>query len=129
MSGSISLNQKANKSQNPNNCSPNSSHNFNYTVMSQHDCNAQTIQRDIRNKEVRNASKKLKETMQSETYRVNIILYLSGYSITNTCEKLLLGSEDLEVLLTFSSFDKQHVTMKARHLADALQSLADNTAK
>ena len=67
--------------------------------------------------------------MQNETYLLTIIWYLSKHITTNTCKKLLLGSEDLEVLKTFSSFDKQRVTLKARHIADALQSLVGNTAK
>ena len=97
--------------------------------MSQYYYNAKTIQRAVRNKEIQNAFKKLKETIQNQTNRVTIIRYLSKYITTNTCKNLLLGSEDLEVLKIFSSFDKQRVTLKARHIADALQSLVGNTAK
>lgn len=48
---------------------------------------------------------------------------------TNTCELLLLGSEDPNVLSTYSLFDRQHVALKTSHVVDALGVLYSATGK
>ena len=128
MSGSLTLNLIATKSMNPRNCPPNSS------IL--YDCNnahlnsaAETIQIFARKREIRHAEEMMKRTILDQTYRVSIVKYLSNYITTNTCEKLLLGSDDSEILKTFSLYDKRHIEMKARHVADALQALLSCTEK
>ena len=127
ISGSLTLNLIATKSMNPQNCPPNSSRLY--------DCNnilessAKTIQIFKRKREIRHAEEMMKRTILDQTYRVSIVKYLSNYITTNTCEKLLLGSDDSEILKTFSLYDKRHIEMKARHVADALQALLGCTEK
>ena len=58
--------------------------------------------------------------MKDQTYCTQIITYLSNFICLDTCYKLLLGSDDVEVVSTFSVHAKSHVTVKARHIADAL---------
>ena len=63
--------------------------------------------------------------MRNQAYRVRLINYLSQFIETDTCVKLLLGSDDPEILKTFSPFDIAHVTLKARHISDALTVMVD----
>jgi len=58
---------------------------------------------------------------------MRIINYLSHHISAGTCELLLLGSKDPEVLASFSPFDRSHVTRKAIHIVDALQALVLKT--
>lgn len=64
--------------------------------------------------------------------RASIIRYLSNHIENDNCEELLLGSEDVEVLSTFSDLDRNHACVKAKHVCDALivltKSIADNTS-
>ena len=52
-----------------------------------------------------------------------MIKYLSKYLGSDTCEMLIIGSEDSEVYASFSQYDKQHATLKARHIVEALRHL------
>lgn len=52
--------------------------------------------------ETRHAEKMLKRTIEDQSYFVHIIRYLSNFTTTIICEKILLGSEDTEVLNVFS---------------------------
>ena len=128
MSGSLTLNIKANVSRNPRNYPPNS-----YTV-----CNSdstilqsavETIQRVVSQREMRHAEKIFKKIIQDQAYRVSITKCLSTYIRTNTCEKLLLGSEDAEVLKVSSLYDKRHINMETRHVTEVLQAPVDCTRK
>ena len=100
MSGSLTLNLIATKSMNPQNCPPNSS--LLYDCNDNLNSTAKTIQIFARKREIRHAEEMTKRTILDQMYRVSIIKYLSNYITTNTCKKLLLGSDDSEVLKTFS---------------------------
>ena len=119
MSSNLSLNIKADLSTNPNNFPPNAF--FNSNILS--DC-ANKIQRAVRNRDVRRSVKRIKQSMKDQTYRTQIISCLSNFISLDTCYKPLLGSDDVEIVSTFSIYDKNHVTVKARHIADALTILA-----
>ena len=84
---------------------------------------ASKIQRWVSNRDVKRAAKKLKETIANQSYRQSLIRYLSKHLCNDTCEYLLLGSDDSEILASFTPFDRKHVTMKARHVTDALREL------
>ena len=71
----------------------------------------------------------MKQTMQDQSYHAEIIAYLHKFLSNNTCEYLLLGSEDPEILSTYSLYDRTHVTTKTRHIIDALIALYDATEK
>ena len=64
---------------------------------------------------------------RDQSYRVFLIKYLSGFISANNCKCLLLGSDDPEVLSTYSPFDQYHVTLKARHVVDALEAMYSAT--
>jgi len=57
-----------------------------------------------------------------------IINYITAYIESDTCYKLLLGSDDDEVALSFSPYEKKHVRLKAIHIADAIKNLSRHTA-
>jgi len=59
--------------------------------------------------------------------RQSILKYLSFHIKNNSCDKLLLGAEDPEIMASFSLFDKYHIRTKAVHIADALQALIKHT--
>ena len=124
MSSSATLNQKTNSSTNPMNnpCHIDFDINSAYSIK----C-ASKIQRWVSNTDVKRAAKKLKETIANQSYRQSLIRYLSKYLCNDTCEYLLLGSEDTEILASFTPFDRKHVTMKARHVTDALRELVAAT--
>ena len=61
--------------------------------------------------------------MMDQTYRKSIVKYLSEYLGTNTCWKLLLGADDDEIAASITPFEKEHTTLKARHIVDALHSM------
>ena len=58
--------------------------------------------------------------MKDQTYRGQLISYLSNFISSDTCYKLLLGSDDVEIVSTFSIHDINQVRVKARHICDAL---------
>ena len=58
-------------------------------------------------------------------YRVTIIKHLSQHIKADTCYKLLLGSDDSEIVLSFSAYDKKHASVNARYIEDALHILVD----
>ena len=122
MSGSLVLNLKSNSSKKPRTHPPNFSHFIDKCLVSNfvRSSSAKTAQRAMINKEMKYSSIKLKKTIVDQTYRMKIINYLSHHISAGTCELLLLGSEDPEVLASFSPFDRSHVTRKAIHIADAL---------
>ena len=117
MSSNLEINHKLNLSRNPNNCLPNSKSIFDSDV---HSFCAKKIQQAVSNQYIRRSAKKVKDRMKDQAYRVHIIKYLSSFISTDTCDRLLLGSQDPEILKSFSPYDKQHTTIKARHIADAL---------
>lgn len=53
--------------------------------------------------------KKLKKTIIDQTYRTKMMNYLSKHISAGTCELLLLGSEELEALSSFFTFNKSHI--------------------
>ena len=120
MSSSLYLNLISNTSTNPNNNTPNSSDIFDDNKLSMY---VERIQRMTRVRDIKRSAKKMKETMESQTYRIYLVEYLSIFISTGTCEKLLLGSEDDKALLIFSSYDRAHVTLKATYIADVLKAL------
>ena len=122
MSGSYALNVMAGKSNNPNNMytAVNDSGNLELAKA----C-ALKIQRYVRNRDLQRGLKKVKMNTTNHTYRLSLIKYLSKFIANNNCEELLLGADDPEILATYSLYDKQHVTTKARHITDALVSLSD----
>ena len=119
MSSNELLNQKSKSFRNPNNCPP-TSFLYNHVV---YDRYANMIQNVVRNRCVRRSAKKMRQTMKDQTYRLQMIKYLSTYIQSDSCYKLLLGSEDSEIALSFSPYEKQHVYRKAIHVADALKYL------
>ena len=124
MSSSLYLNLISNASTNPNNNTPNSSGIFDDKKLSVY---VERIQRMTRVRDIKRSAKKMKETMESQTYRIYLVEYLSTFISTGTCVKLLFGSEDDEVLVTSSPYDRAHATLKATHIADALKTLIQNT--
>ena len=65
--------------------------------------------------------------MKYQTYQMYIISYLTAYIESDTCYKLLLGSDDDEVAFSFSSYEKKHVHLKSIHIADAIKNLVRHT--
>ena len=122
MSSNINANLKVASSRNSNNFPPNSSSIFSSDIL--HEC-ANKIQRVVKNRDIRRSAKNARETMKKQSHRVRLIRYLSQFITTDTCIKLLLGSDDPEILKTFSPFDKEHATLKARHVSDALTVMVD----
>jgi len=53
--------------------------------------------------------------------QVTMLKYLSGYLVKDTCWELILGTNDPEISCSLSKYEKQHATLKARHLVDALR--------
>ena len=106
MSGPLQLNLIAGKSSNLNNSQPNSSslldHRLQY-ILNKH---AATITRVVRSREVKCGAKMMKRTIREQTYRQSILKYLSFRIKNNSCEKLLLGVEDPEIMASFSLFYK-----------------------
>ena len=127
MSGSLQLNLLAGKSSNPKNSQPNSSSLLDHRLQSILNKHAATIQRVVRNREVKRGARMMKRTIREQTYRQSILKYLSFHIKENSCDKLLLGSEDPEIMASFSLFDKYHARTKAVHIADALQVLIKHT--
>ena len=70
----------------------------------------------------------MRQTAKDQAYRRYIINYLTAYIESDTCHKLLLGSDDDEIALSFSPYEKKHVRLKAIHIADAIKNLAHHTA-
>ena len=81
---------------------------------------ARKIQRCARGREIRRAARKIKDTLTNQTYRLRIIQYLSKFIQNDQCELLIRGSEHEEILASFSTYDVKNVTLKARHIVDAL---------
>ena len=120
MSGSQNLNLLCKKSSNPNNTPiPISSHVA--------DACAQIIQRLVKNRDIERSATRMKKKRRDQSYRVFLIKYLSGFISAKNCKCLLLGSDDPEVLSTYSPFDQYHVTLKARHVVDALEAMHSAT--
>ena len=65
----------------------------------------------------------MKATMRNQAYRASLIKHFSLYIAEDNCELLLRGSEDPEILASYSTYDKSHVTTKTRHVVDALAAL------
>ena len=120
MSGSKHLNRLANVSRNPNNCPPNLDFLSEEEIANMF---AAKIQRWERGKDIRRASKKMIDAIKNQAYRLSMIKYLSKFLQNNNCEMLILGSEDTEIRSSFSSYDVKNVTLKARHIVDALRAL------
>ena len=118
MSGSALLNNKAGSSENPWNNPPNTS-----SIPNEHDLSvsAEIIQRAIGRRDMRRSAAQLKKTIKNQAYRARIVRYLSSFIIKDECHMLLLGSDDNEVLKTFSAKDRIHVAIQAIHICDALQ--------
>lgn len=117
MSSNPILHQRSESSRNPNN-------NPNLNLFHESKLIAvEKIQKFVDNREIIRSSKKMKQTMIDNSYRVGLIKRLSAYISTDTCYKLLLGSEDPEIEASFSLFDRRHVTIKVRHITDALSAL------
>ena len=106
MFSNLNANLKADVSRNPTNYPPNTSSIFHSAIL---DLCANKIQRPIRNRNIKCSDKQAKEAMRNQTHRVNLIQYLSKFISTNTCDKLLLGSEDPGIMKSFSPFDRRHV--------------------
>lgn len=123
MSSNLEANLKVASLRNPNNCPPNTSSLFHTEFLNS--C-ANKIQRAISNRDIRRSAKQAKMAMRNQTHRVDLIQYLSKFISTNTCDKLLLGSEDSEIMKSFSPFDRRHVQLKARHISDALQVMVNS---
>ena len=123
MSGSLYLNSKVNRSINPNNCPSN----YNDLLDIYQECVIK-IQRCRKNRDVRRSAVKMRQTIKNQAYRKNLIDHLSKFLSSNNCELLLLGSEDPEILVSYSPYDRQHATLKTRHITDALSILHDSTA-
>ena len=119
MSGSPRLN-RSNISTNPNNCYPTNPCSIDPDLIKT--C-ALKIQRLVKNADVRRSAKKMKETLKNQAYHASLINHLSKYIANNNCELLLLGSEDPEILASYSNYDKFHVTTKTRHIVAALAAL------
>jgi len=98
MSSNLKANLKVASSRNPNNCPPNTSSLFHTEFLNS--C-ANKIQRAISNRDIRRSAKQAKMAMRNQTHRVDLIQYLSKFISTNTCNKLLLGSEDSEIMKSF----------------------------
>ena len=120
MSGSHHLNTIISSSMNPNNCPSNLDF---LSEINMRNMFAAKIQRCVRSVDIRRAAKKIKNAITNQTYRSSIIKYLSKYLGSDTCEMLIIGSEDSEVYASFSQYDKQHATLKARHIVEALRHL------
>ena len=58
-----------------------------------------------------------------------MIEYPSKLISDHTYKLLLLGTKDPEILSTYSPYDKHYVTLKARHVTDALAFLHYATLK
>ena len=122
MSSNLIANKKVNTSRNPRNQPPNFSILLHSDIL---ELCANRIQRTVKNRDVRRSAQNIKKTMQNQAYRVSMVSYLSKFLSTNTCHLLLLGSDDQEIVQSFTPFDKRHVALKARHIADALQIMID----
>ena len=60
---------------------------------------------------------------KNQAYQLSIIDYLSSFLQNNNCKMLIVGSEDDEIHASFSLYDIKNVTLKARHIVDALRAL------
>ena len=122
MSSNLNANVRLASSRNPNNYPPNSSSIFNSDIL--YAC-ANKIQHAVRNRDIRRSAKNARKAMRNQGHRVRLIHYLSQFITTDTCALLLLGSDDPEILKTFSQFDREHDTVKAWHISDALTVMVD----
>ena len=123
MTSNLEANLKVGISRNPNNCPPSSAFIFHPDILLS--C-VNKIQRIVRNRDIRCSVEQSKEAMKNQAHRVDLISYVPNFITTGTYHKPLLGSEDPTIMKTFSSFDKQHVTLKAHHIAGALQILVNS---
>lgn len=122
LSSNLIANKKVTSSINPRNQPPNSSILLHSDIL---ELCANRIQRTVKSRDVRRSAIHIKKTMQNQAHRVSMTRYLSKFLSTNTCHHLLLGSDDQEIVQSFTPFDKKHVALKARHIADALQIMID----
>ena len=104
-------------STNPNNCAPNR------TTLLYSDlvetC-ALKIQRLKQNSDIQHSAKMMKATMRNQAYRASLIKHFFLYIAADNYELLLRGSEDPEILASYSNYDKSHVTTKNRHVVEVL---------
>ena len=78
---------------------------------------------------MRRSAAKMKQTMKDKTYRAHVVKHLSSFIQTDTRSKLLLGSEDEEIALSFFHYKKKHICSKCIHIDDALKMLVLHTVK
>ena len=88
---------------------------------------AKKVQQWVSKKDIERSAKQFKKTMKDQSYRIMIVDYLSKFLSSDTSWKLILGSDDPEIATSFSTYEIQHVTIKARHIVDALRSMINAT--
>ena len=102
MSGIQHINKMANASTNPNN------HPSDLDFLNEAEYQnmfAVKIQKCVRDRDVRRASKKMRKAVTNQTYRLKIIKYLSKCLQDDICDMLIVGYEDSEIHASFSQFE------------------------
>ena len=82
---------------------------------------ASHIQRCIRRHDLVQSNERIQKISRDIIYQERVIEKLSRkLAADETWRELLLGAEDNEVAASISDADRMHVTVKARHIIDAL---------
>jgi hypothetical protein len=122
MSGSIEHLESSNiLSRNP--CNPSNT----MTVEEFLDKQATTIQKCLKGRCLRRASKAVRRLATDQRYRIELMRYLAKFLATKDGLALLLGAEDPEIAATYTESDRLFVLEKARHLHDALRVMVAST--
>jgi hypothetical protein len=128
MSASYHLNERIEikQSNNPHNASPNHTS----AILSDEVAvvYAMKIQKWIKHRDAIRAAKSLKNTFHDQNYRLSLLRYLTKHLVNEDAESLLLGADDIEIASTYSTYDRRRVQLKARHVADAVRIMYENTA-
>jgi hypothetical protein len=127
MSASYYLNErtKAKQSTNPHNSSPN--HTSAIASDEVAEIYAMKIQKWVKHRDVMRAAKSLKATFANQNYRLSLLRHLTKHLVNEDSDSLLLGADDPEIATTYSAYDRRRVQLKARHVADAIRIMYENT--
>lgn len=89
---------------------------------------ARRVQHYLRKRTQERAEKALAKMKTDQCYRLKIIEGLTKKIATDDWTGLLLGGDDTECIAGFSTWDREHVLLKCRHVCDALIHMFNRTA-